>query len=464
MRALRQLLATKDFDAWSYSIFWPQMREELPLLDIVNSTVEDIKFAYNAWSLLRLNMFFGMRHPTVLSGLVNTRPSMDITCRGNRIFYEHATVNGSLSSNRIKVALTLPGPKAQPIQLFPWEEVISKSIASIENRGIELVLGMENGMSEAVSSRCNYHVFIPQYGSIGSLSMLSALSIAIHTAHTAYYCLQKSTNDAGLLKNTTIGCTSGSNNLYRVAKTLPQESNTVKSSVEQTRAVLKERRKSYALQIAIIMHNDLGDRNIGAVIRNANVFNCEQMIILNRRRFNKRGAIGTQHVLDLNYYKDINDPALEYILRVYVVWLLYPYYPYLQIYSNLHPNGFNSGPFIQHGNDELKSWQSTKHHLTREHPLIQWFPHLLNSELYLDDENTLLLAIEETKRKGYKGILLAVPEEGTSPHPQLAHISSRTLFITHPNYLNLNVQRGLNAALATSIALERIRFCITHLS
>ncbi|PWV09545.1 hypothetical protein C3747_78g136 [Trypanosoma cruzi] len=79
-------LLKRDFDAWAYSINWPQRKSHLPLLGSVSLTVEDIKFAYNAWCLLRLAMFFGTGHPKILSPLVNTTPSMDIMYGGNRCF------------------------------------------------------------------------------------------------------------------------------------------------------------------------------------------------------------------------------------------------------------------------------------------------------------------------------------------------------------------------------------------
>lgn len=52
------------------------------------------------------------------------------------------------------------------------------------------------------------------------------------------------------------------------------------------------------------MYNQFGDRNIGAVMRNANVYNCELMLVLGRRRFNKRGALGTHHLLNLHLLAD----------------------------------------------------------------------------------------------------------------------------------------------------------------
>ncbi|EPY21137.1 hypothetical protein STCU_00089 [Strigomonas culicis] len=434
----------KDFDAWAYNIFWP--REGCN--PKVQLTVEDIKFAYNAWSLLRLAMFYNTPYPKVLSSLTNTTPSMDIVYGGNRLFHMYSATDARLSAQHKKIALTPQHEKAVSLQDF-FRNCGSRH----SEEKYELVLGMENGLSSSVAAACDIQCYIPQYGSIGSLSMLSALAIATHIAASSplkYSCPGK-------------GHMPRSNHSHHVtdngAKNMPHETDLLHLSNQDIKELLKTRRDTYSLQLAVMMYNDFGDRNISAVMRNANVYNCEKMIVVNRRKFNRRGAVGTQKVLDVVYTPTVDEctPFLD----GYAVWLLYPYYPFLHVYGKDFTRADQEdGTFLRPHDPRLLEWLSTGHVLSPRHPLCQRHPQLCDKEVFLDDEQSLLEAVGAVKSSGYRGIMLVVPEEGASTHLNVEEIAHKVLFITHPHRLQSKVQRGLNPALSTAIAFERIRTII----
>ena len=50
---------------------------------------------------------------------------------------------------------------------------------------------------------------------------------------------------------------------------------------------------------AVCMEHWQGDFNISTLIRNANAFNAEKVFYLGKRRFDRRGTVGTHHYVDL---------------------------------------------------------------------------------------------------------------------------------------------------------------------
>ena len=50
-----------------------------------------------------------------------------------------------------------------------------------------------------------------------------------------------------------------------------------------------------------MMEHWQGDFNISTMIRNANAFNAKKVFYCGKRRFDRRGAVGTHHYVDLNY-------------------------------------------------------------------------------------------------------------------------------------------------------------------
>ncbi|KAG5504133.1 hypothetical protein GH5_04996 [Leishmania sp. Ghana 2012 LV757] len=451
-------LVQKDFDAWGYHIQWPQNEVLTPLTGKVGFAVEDIKFAYNAWSLLRLAMFFGVHHPKVLSNMSKTTPSMDIMESGNRLFFMHSRVNAKLSQSKVRVALTPNHPHAIPVQ-----QLVSHRhcrLSQPQPAGIELVLGMENGLSQEVVDGCDLCAYIPQYGSIGSLSMLSALAIAAHSMWRG--AVKEAGNTSHLisaLQRASQGHMPQANSPLREKGSLPHEKDLLGCSNTTIKALLKERRRAFDLQVSVLIYNHLGDRNIGAVIRNANAFNCEYVAILNRRRFNRRGALGTEKVQDVFFFETIDQDAARHLFEGYEIWLLYPYYPNLLVHDAGQEGGTScpSSTFLRHQDPVLEAWGATQHQLTSEHPLVIRHPHLCRQEVFLDDDSSLASCVQDVKRRNLRGILLAVPEEGCSPHSCLCELSRRVVYVTSPSFLPQKTQRGLNPALSTAIALERLR-------
>ena len=52
---------------------------------------------------------------------------------------------------------------------------------------------------------------------------------------------------------------------------------------------------------SVMMEHWNGDFNIGTMIRNANAFNAEKVFYYGKRKYDRRGAVGTHHYVDLNY-------------------------------------------------------------------------------------------------------------------------------------------------------------------
>ena len=53
--------------------------------------------------------------------------------------------------------------------------------------------------------------------------------------------------------------------------------------------------------IAVCMEHWKGDFNISTLIRNANAFNVEKIFYLGKKRFDRRGTVGTHHYVDLKF-------------------------------------------------------------------------------------------------------------------------------------------------------------------
>jgi tRNA G18 (ribose-2'-O)-methylase SpoU len=73
-------------------------------------------------------------------------------------------------------------------------------------------------------------------------------------------------------------------------------------SVEAIRADLDEHRHDFAVAIENWRH----DLNIGTIVRTANAFNAREVIVVGRRRWNRRGAMVTDRYLHVRH---VDDPA-----------------------------------------------------------------------------------------------------------------------------------------------------------
>ena len=69
---------------------------------------------------------------------------------------------------------------------------------------------------------------------------------------------------------------------------------------------------------AVCMEHWQGDFNISTLIRNSNAFNARRVYYIGKKRFDRRGAVGTHHYVDLNYldndYSRLVDLKKEYTI------------------------------------------------------------------------------------------------------------------------------------------------------
>lgn len=72
---------------------------------------------------------------------------------------------------------------------------------------------------------------------------------------------------------------------------------------DDIKSMLDQRRNS--LQIAV--ENLERDFNMGTIIRNANAFNVSTIHVIGRRQWNKRGAMGTDHYMNIQYHSTVDD-------------------------------------------------------------------------------------------------------------------------------------------------------------
>lgn len=69
-------------------------------------------------------------------------------------------------------------------------------------------------------------------------------------------------------------------------------------SVEEIQAIVQEQ----SLPATVAMHNVSGNLNLGSIIRTANFLGFEEVLYYGRRKWDKRGAVGTYHYTKLTYF------------------------------------------------------------------------------------------------------------------------------------------------------------------
>jgi len=72
---------------------------------------------------------------------------------------------------------------------------------------------------------------------------------------------------------------------------------------EEIKALLESTRHPFA----VLMEHWKGDFNIGTLIRNSNAFNANEVFYVGKKRYDRRGAVGTHHYIDLKYIDDFED-------------------------------------------------------------------------------------------------------------------------------------------------------------
>ena len=73
--------------------------------------------------------------------------------------------------------------------------------------------------------------------------------------------------------------------------------------VEDIKKDLKLKSHSFS----VLMEHWKGDFNISTMIRNANAFNASQVFYIGRKKFDRRGCVGTHHYVDLNYLNNVEE-------------------------------------------------------------------------------------------------------------------------------------------------------------
>ena len=70
-----------------------------------------------------------------------------------------------------------------------------------------------------------------------------------------------------------------------------------------TESIKKDLQRT-ANPFAVCMEHWQGDFNISTLIRNANAFNAKKVYYLGKKRFDRRGTVGTHHYVDLTFLND----------------------------------------------------------------------------------------------------------------------------------------------------------------
>jgi hypothetical protein len=449
-RKLPHKMCLPNFDAWAYTISgWPgspfnlyPLGEQRPLpMPNCSLVAEDIKFAFNAWCLLRLGMYFGTQPPRVLSGMHNTTPSMHIALRGNRVFYMHCEVNAELgrSPHTRRVALC-----ARPSAVSLYDPEIAEVLGGPDP--VEFVVGMENGMSRAVEERCEYHVVIPQFGSVGSLNMVSATAVVAHRMWSLQTQPQRSVAPSVVASSlppcdlhghdSAGAAVSGAKGSFGESR--PHAGALLGLTDAAIAAHLASVRRGFPLQLALMLQNDTADRNIGASMRNANVYNADRFVVLNRKKFSRRGTLGTHHYMPPEFYPSIDDVPAEFF-EAFELWAINNDFPFFHI----DPGSFEAVQYACatgcHGDEGV-------------------FPVALPEALALDDEISVVAELQRVIRSGKRGVALVSAEDGKVLPPGVVRRCSRWVYVTaRDSVVNNPMQRGLSPQLATAIALERLR-------
>jgi tRNA G18 (ribose-2'-O)-methylase SpoU len=73
--------------------------------------------------------------------------------------------------------------------------------------------------------------------------------------------------------------------------------------LEDIKLDLERKRFDYA----VLMEQFQGDFNIGTVIRNANIFAAKEVFYIGKKRWDRRGAVGSHHYTSLKYLASYDD-------------------------------------------------------------------------------------------------------------------------------------------------------------
>tara|TARA_R110000796_G_scaffold169173_2_gene286050 strand:- start:171 stop:710 length:540 start_codon:yes stop_codon:yes gene_type:complete len=64
---------------------------------------------------------------------------------------------------------------------------------------------------------------------------------------------------------------------------------------------IKQDLRASSHEFAVLMEHWKGDFNISTMIRNANAFNARKVYYLGKKRYDRRGTVGTHHYIDVDF-------------------------------------------------------------------------------------------------------------------------------------------------------------------
>ena len=81
---------------------------------------------------------------------------------------------------------------------------------------------------------------------------------------------------------------------------------------------IKDDLQKNAHSFAVMMEQWKGDFNISTMIRNANAFNAKEVFYIGKKRWDRRGAVGTHHYTPVNFLKSYEELILLKQLYTFV--------------------------------------------------------------------------------------------------------------------------------------------------
>ncbi len=95
--------------------------------------------------------------------------------------------------------------------------------------------------------------------------------------------------------------------------------NVVDSYKTMTTEEIRKDMQQKAYPFVAICENLINDFNISQVVRSVNAFGLESVAICGSRKWDRRGAVGTHHYTDINYYSSTVEAIEEYRRRGYEI-------------------------------------------------------------------------------------------------------------------------------------------------
>lgn len=65
-------------------------------------------------------------------------------------------------------------------------------------------------------------------------------------------------------------------------------------------------------ELVLCLSNEIRDMNLSSCIRSANSFNIDHVVMTGRRNYDRRGAVGAQNYIEVDYQESLIDTILDY--------------------------------------------------------------------------------------------------------------------------------------------------------